>query len=288
MQYFSDKAGSPAPSAPSLVVVRSSSTNHQEVRFRDGCWWVDMPGERATWEVATENVRSSAVGWQWEFKGPLLTLRGDLPYPLHDPINHDILMETAPPPLAKPPATVWPKSIGIIAIVFGIGGLFQAIMAPFSLLLVKPQMQTAVNQGGDQARVDEYLSRLAAHSYLSLAVHASLGLLLLAGGIFLIKRRKIASPLLQTWSILKILAGGFVIFRSVSLSTLQMQILMEPTMTSASSVRGGGGEMEMIHQITTYAMWAGLGFGFLWLAILPVFFIIWFNRRKVIDQVKTW
>lgn len=197
-------------------------------------------------------------------------------------------METAPPPLAQPPKTVWPTSIGIIAIVFGIGGLFQAIMAPFSLLLVKPQMQAIVKQGGEQARVDEYLSRLTAHSYLSLAVYAILGLILLAGGILLMKRRKIASPLLQTWSVLKILAGGFVIFRSVSLSTLQMQIIMEPTMASASKIRGGGGEMETINQFTTYAMWAGLGFGFIWLALLPVFFIIWFNRRKVIDQMQTW
>lgn len=197
-------------------------------------------------------------------------------------------MEISPPPLAKPPAAVWPKSIGIVAIVFGIGGLFQAIMAPFSLLLVKPQMQAIVKQGGEQARVDEYLSRLTAHSYLSLAIYAILGLTLLTGGILLIKQRKIASPLLQTWSILKILAGGFVIFRSVSLSTLQMQLLMEPAMATASKGRGGGGEMETINQFTTYAMWAGLGFGFIWLAILPVFLIIWFNRRKVIDQVQTW
>jgi hypothetical protein len=35
-------------------------------------------------------------------------------------------------------------------------------------------------------------------------------------------------------------------------------------------------------------VWAGLGFGFLWLAILPVFLIIWFNRRKVSEQIETW
>lgn len=198
-------------------------------------------------------------------------------------------METAPPPLAKPPAAVWPKSIGIIAIVFGIGGLFQAIMAPFSLILVKPQMQAIIDQGGGQARIDEYLSRLSAHSYLSLAVYAILGLTLLAGGILLIMQRKVASPLLQTWAILKILAGGFVLFRSTSLTSLQLSIIMESTLETASKGRAGaGGELEMVDQFTTYAMWAGLGFGFIWLAILPVFLVIWFNRRKVIDQVQTW
>jgi hypothetical protein len=248
-----------------------------------------MPGERAAWEVAKENGRSSAAGWQWEFKGPLLTLRGDLPYPLHDPITHDILMETAPPPLTKPPKAAWPKSIGVIAIVFGIGGLFQGVMAPLGLVLTRQQMDTFVKQGADQDRVDEYLAQLASQSYVSLGVFVVLGLILLTGGILLMKQRRIASPLLQTWGILKILAGGFVLFRMTSLTTKQMAIIMEATIASASKGRtGGGGELEMVNQFTTYAMWAGLGFGFLWLAILPVFFIIWFNRRKVIDQVKTW
>lgn len=198
-------------------------------------------------------------------------------------------MEIAPPPLAQPPKTVWPKSIGIIAIVFGIGGLFQGVMAPLSLFLTRQQLDTAIKQGADQGRVDEYLAELTIQSYINLGIFVALGLILLTGGILLMKQRRIASPLLQTWGILKILAGGFVLFRMTALTTKQMAIIMEATMAAALKGRaGGGGELEMVNQFTTYAMWAGLGFGFIWLAILPVFFIIWFNRRKVIDQVQAW
>jgi hypothetical protein len=200
-------------------------------------------------------------------------------------------METVPPPLAKPPASTWPKTIGVIAIIFGVGGIFQGILSPLSLFLTRQQMQAFVDQGADQASVDEYLARLTTNAYLSLAVYLVLAVLLLTGGILLLKRRKVASPLLQTWGVLKILAGGFILFRMTSLTQLQMAIIMESTLATASkggAGASGGADMAMVNQFTTYAVWAGLGFGFLWLAILPVFLIIWFNRRKVMDQMKTW
>lgn len=289
VQYFSAKDGSDACSAPTHAVVRRSKTIHQGVGFRDGCGWKDMPGRRAARDPAAGNDRLTAMGWQWEFTGPLLTGPDHLPYAHREPINRDTFMEISPPPLAKPPKAVWPKSIGIVSIVFGIGGLFQGVMAPLSLFLTRQQMDTFVKQGADQGRVDEYLAQLTSQSYISLGIFVVLGLILLTGGILLMKQRRIASPLLQTWAILKILAGGFVLFRMMSLTTKQMAIIMEATQATASKGRpGGGGELEMVNQFTTYAMWAGLGFGFIWLAILPVFFIIWFNRRKVIDQMKNW
>ena len=200
-------------------------------------------------------------------------------------------METVPPPLAKPSASTWPKTIGIIAIIFGVGGIFQGILSPLSLFLTRQQMQAFVDQGADQARVDEYLTRLTTNAYMSLGVYLVLAVLLLTGGILLLKRRKVASPLLQTWGVLKILAGGFILFRMSSLTQLQMAIIMESTLATASkggAGASGGADMAMVNQFTTYAVWAGLGFGFLWLAILPVFLIIWFNRRKVSEQIETW
>ena len=44
----------------------------------------------------------------------------------------------------------------------------------------------------------------------------------------------------------------------------------------------------MIGSITSYAVWAGMAFGFLWLAALPVFVLIWFNRAKVKQDIRAW
>lgn len=193
-----------------------------------------------------------------------------------------------PPPSAKPPGSVWPVTLGVISLIFGIGGLLQGLLSPLSLFLTRQQMQTFVDQGAEQAKVDEYLAKLTQMSYVTLAVYGVLALLLIAGGILLLKRKRLSSPLLQTWAVLKILGGGFLMFRMVALTRLQMSILMEPTMKTASKGTAGAADMEMFREITGWATWIGMGFGFLWLAILPVFFIIWFNRRKVVDQIKAW
>lgn len=197
-------------------------------------------------------------------------------------------METLPPPLAKPPGAVWPKTLGIIALIFGIGGLLQGVLSPLSLFITRQQMQTFVEQGADQGQVDEYLAKLSQMSYVTLAIYGSLAILLIAGGILLLKQRRIASMLLQTWAVLKILGGGFLMFRMMALTRLQMSIIMAPSLKTASKGSAGAAEMQMINEITGYATWIGLGFGFLWLAILPIFFIIWFNRRKVVEQMNAW
>lgn len=198
---------------------------------------------------------------------------------------------TTPPPTPPPvPATSgqsptgakWPKVLGIILLVFGVLGLGQGLLAPASVFLTKAQMQSFVDMGAEQEQVDEYISQLKTQSYLSGAVYAILGALLLTGGILMLKRRKVCSPLLQTWAVLKILGGGFVIFRQMSLTELQMEIMMIDSNTM------GGKEAEMMESIFDYSMKIGMVFGIIFLAALPIFVIIWLNRSKIRDQIQAW
>lgn len=196
-------------------------------------------------------------------------------------------MTTTPPPFTPPshtaaPGTKWPKLLGIIAIIFGAGGLLQSIIGLVSMILVKQQMQAFVEQGADQAKVHEYLSKITYHTYLSSAVMAVVGLLLLVGGILLLRRRKMASPVLQIWAVLKLIVGGLVTFKSAALSRMQMEIIMSNTAI------GGGQEAEMMKTFTNYGVWIGLIFGLLWLAVLPIFVLVWFNREKAKQDMSSW
>lgn len=201
---------------------------------------------------------------------------------------------THSPPAIPPAAPVskWPKIVGIIAIIFGAGGLVGALITPASLFLTKSQMQTYSKLDVAQADIDAYLAQLTSLSYLSAAVQGALGLLLLVGGIVLLKRMKLASPLLQSWAVVKIVAGGFLLFQSGALSRTQMRLIYEATDKTLSSSGGGsagaGPVTSSMMQFTEYAMWAGLGFGLIWLAALPVFLIAWFNRERIRDEVATW
>ena len=44
----------------------------------------------------------------------------------------------------------------------------------------------------------------------------------------------------------------------------------------------------MINNIASYGLWIGLIFQLLWLAILPVFILIWFNREKAKRDMSSW
>jgi hypothetical protein len=196
-------------------------------------------------------------------------------------------MTTTPPPFSPPshtaaPGSKWPKVLGIISIIFGAGSILQSIIGPVSMLLVKKQMQAFVDQGADQAKVDEYIAKITSHTYMSSVAVALLGIILLTGGILLLRRRRAASPILQVWAVLKIIVGGLIIFKSAALSRLQMEVMF------SSTALGGGKEAEMVNTFASYGMWFSLIFGLVWLVILPVFILIWFNREKAKQEMNGW
>ncbi len=198
-------------------------------------------------------------------------------------------METPPPlPYApSPPQRKWPTVIGTISIVFAVGAFLQSAASPLGTFLVETQMKEFGDGEGNPAKVDEYLQVYRSFVWQSAITMGFVALVLLVGGILLIRRRRLASPLLQTWAVLKILAGGFFLFRTTSMTRLQMSIMMEEIL-AASPGGPGSQEMQMVNQITGWSVWLGLGVGFLFLLIYPVFLISWFNRRRIQDEMASW
>lgn len=196
-------------------------------------------------------------------------------------------MTTTPPPFPTSaqlpaPGSKWPKMLGIIAVIFGAGGIFHSVVGPVSMFLVKKQMQAFVDQGADQVKVEEYLAKITTHTYQSSAAGLFLAIILLTGGILLLRRRRACSPTLQVWAVLKIIVGGLIVFKSAALSRAQMGIIM------SHEALGSGKEAEMITTFASYGMWIGLFFGLVWLAVLPVFFLIWFNRENTKRDMAAW
>lgn len=197
----------------------------------------------------------------------------------------DIPTPPAPPSattvLSNKPGGRWPKVIGLISILFGAGGLLQAVIGPVSLAFTRTQMNSYTELGVSQEVVDDFLGNLERITYTGAAGAAVLGIILLAGGILILRRKTMGALTLQGWALLKILVGGFLLFQSAGLSRQQMEIIMGPTV-------GGGSEAELVGTITEYATWFGFAFGFAWLLALPVFFLIWFNRASVKRDIETW
>jgi cytochrome c biogenesis protein CcdA len=192
-------------------------------------------------------------------------------------------MEATPPPFnTAPPALESPKSwhrtLGTIAIIFGSLGLLQGVIAPFTLLIVERQMQAAVKMGAEQEAVDSYLAQLKTVSYLGAATYFLLGILLLVGGILLLRKRSASATILKIWAVLKIAGGAFILFKNSSLTKMQMELMFSSQ----------GKEAEVVGSIATYAVWFGIIFGMIWLCALPIFLLVWFNRSKIKQDIATW
>lgn len=199
-------------------------------------------------------------------------------------------METATPPPIDPVQipgrpVKWPKILGIIALVLGILGILQCALSPLSLLFVDNQMEFARQTGGNDEVIAEYMAQLKSVALSSSIAIGVVAIILLVGGILLLRKRPSAPLVLQIWSVLKILVGGYFSFRSLSLTRLQMEMMMGQSGTGGMT---GGREMEMIQRVTDYAVYGGMIFGLLWIAALPVFFLIWFAREPVKEEVSTW
>jgi hypothetical protein len=191
---------------------------------------------------------------------------------------------SAPPTSAGPlPSAVrspaWPTVIGVIAIVFGvlgaIGGLWGvvglAVMRRFGFgLWAKVEVADAVRGW-------------AAWTIPLSAVAAVLGLMLLAGGVGLLRRRRWARTALVRWASLKIP----LVVASGMLGWLVQQQVWQ---TQSSVMAAGGGFPQTAVSSTAVAAFAtfGLVLGTIWGWALPVFVLIWFARGPIKAQVSTW
>ncbi|MDF1850141.1 MAG: hypothetical protein P1U85_04850 [Verrucomicrobiales bacterium] len=198
---------------------------------------------------------------------------------------------TSPPPVSSPPPTpaqskggVWKKVIGIISIIFGSLALLQSATAPFMIPFTRKTMEPSVTDDAGMEKLDAYMEKMTSLSMMSAVILGTLALLLLIGGILLLKQKKIAPTLLMVWAALKMVAGGFLNYKNYLLMQDQFAIL-SPT----AGVEGlGAAEAEAISNITSISAMIGLIVGTLWLMAFPIFLLIWFNRRKIKEEIQGW
>ncbi len=180
-----------------------------------------------------------------------------------------------PPPTSERPSA-WSTPLGVIAIVFGAGGmLMYAWSAIFPLVLpallkVLPQQQQA-----SLAVTQQWQTWTVSSSMVAVCLAA----LLLAGGIGLLKRRPSARTLCMTWSVLKIV---FVVAQVLVGRMIQKDML--EAMRGQPPVAGAPGAGTIMETAAA----AGMCFSLLWGWALPVFLLIWFSRSRIKGDVTGW
>jgi len=190
--------------------------------------------------------------------------------------------EVPSPPLIK--QTKWPKTIGIIAMVFGVlgalNGLIAMISSFFSEFLAKMSQLPP-----------DFYDKWRPFMLGSGAGTVFLGVLLFSGGLFLTMRKRISSRILNSWALLKMVLGMVSVYYSFQMQQEQMPLILEQQKKTMEKAGGGAGAEQMVDMMTGFteiATMVGMVLGLVWLMVLPVFILIWFIRPDISEEVAEW
>jgi len=175
----------------------------------------------------------------------------------------------------------WPGILGTFAIIFGAAGTLQNGCGTVSSLFQK-QIYSMFADALPAAADSFAAQNAASERYLWLNVGLSLlatlvAVMLLVGGIQLLRRRASSLALLRAWAVAKLvlallLAGyGFLIFTS------QLEIFeaeLQPSGASTTTMR--------------VAAFFGIALNLIWQWALPIFMLVWFSRAPIRASTARW
>ena len=179
----------------------------------------------------------------------------------------------------------WPKAIGIISIVIASVGIAYYVLCGIGGTLVNTALVEAMAESVPEAqRAQMEASAEIQQRYLVPNLASSCFALALAGfllvaGIATTRRRRWCRGGSLAWAggkLLHALGAAVIVFLSAQASAEIMA--NDPNMQQMGGLSGIMAALGPISAVLT----------FLFLAAYPVFLIIWFNRGKVVEEVRGW
>ncbi|MHC4991611.1 MAG: hypothetical protein ACYTGC_11595 [Planctomycetota bacterium] len=202
-------------------------------------------------------------------------------------------MTPVPPVQATPTprqaGKVWPTVIGTLAIVFGAGGLLAygclgVLVSVFMGVIARVFREAAEKnpQMEMQAAQFEVMAESVWMMLTSNLVAGGLAVVLLVGGLGVTGRKGYGVRWCMTWAGLKFLYAIPAAMLGYYMSAEQFKRMQEATVDSGNQVPAG------IFTLMQSMGVVGVVLQVLWLWAGPVFLLIWFARRSVKDEVRSW
>ncbi len=178
----------------------------------------------------------------------------------------------------------WPRVIGVISLIYGIGGLLCAVGVGFSTML----SEWLMSLGGMKVEVPVVMKTVAVVSSLLALI---LGIIMVSAATGLLRRRRGGVTWLKRWAILRLglLLAGVV----VNVLTVSSQIQMQREILEAQNKMFRENNMESrIVEIDEHSLWrkimlqSSIFTGLL--AVYPVFLGLYLSRRRVVEEIQEW
>ena len=192
-------------------------------------------------------------------------------------------MET-PPPLPKPRVSSrdpvpWHMPIGTVTIILGVLGVLwggiriaQAYMGDLG--------SPATGEEFDAEALEAVVEKWQPVAVLTGAIYIPVGLILLAGGILLLKRRPLCVPVIRVWAILKLVSIGVNGYFQFLIASDQMAVMF--------SEGALGSDLPVVKSISDATVVVVLVLSIIWMSLLPVFLLYWFARARIRTEIATW
>ncbi len=178
---------------------------------------------------------------------------------------------------------VWPVWIGVIAIGLGVVSAFvSATMGVAIATGTYSRVRVPTGQVNPFEGVVRYSTPLAG----ACAAATLLAAIAVLAGIGLILRKPWSTTLMVWWALLKLLCA---LALSIVFGLFQ-KAQIDASLTLAAAARPGaaGPPPGVVAGISTGTAVFMAGFLFFWLALLPVFMLIWFTRSGIRKEVASW
>jgi hypothetical protein len=172
-----------------------------------------------------------------------------------------------------PRATSWPKTLGILSVIFGGFGIIGGAIGA-SVPLALKFFQKAAGDRKDDINWEAVRGAVHWSALMSIGM-AILALLLLIAGTGLIGRRRWAVQAAKVWAVLKILA--VVIFTAINSVVLRgiAEAMRQAGAGTASAASGSSLPMGTIWSVA-------------WGWALPISMLVWFARAEIREEVADW
>lgn len=189
-----------------------------------------------------------------------------------------------------PKRPTWALVIGIIAIVIALLGIVMyGLCTPVATVISSASgaaIEGAMEQDPNMAPTAAQLRVSREYAPLTIGnacMIAALGVVLLIGGIGLVRTRPWARATMLWWAVLRIIA-------IIPGSIIGYYVQMKTFVAMDEAVKANGGPMPGMYSIFTSPalVVAMVGFGALFAMALPVFTLIWFNRPVIREQCAGW
>lgn len=186
--------------------------------------------------------------------------------------------------LAEEALTKWPKVIGVVSLIYAIGGMLCQVGAGAMTFL-----------GGWLASLGGFKLDLPLSVKLIGAGLAVLtfcvGLLMLVGAVHLLRRRRAGPSLLKKWVVLRLVLILLGIVATIANAPAQVQIQRSMIEYQNDMLRQAG-RTDRIVEKTDEELWqsairqAIIASGVF--AVYPVFLGVWLSRKKITAEVQRW